>query len=165
MSATNTNPLVALRQDHVVVLEHLDRMEKACRQLARGGGSHFEEAIVSLKGTAAFFVNELEAHLRKEEDVLFPSLEAVIGAEGGPTAVMRQEHQDLRNKNWEFQIWVADLDDGTNESVNQVQKLSTYMTGLLREHIHKEDYILFSIAEEALDASVLARMGQQMQAL
>ena len=43
----------------------------------------------------ARFRAELEEHIRIEEQVMFPSFEAFMRVTGGPTAVMRREHQEI----------------------------------------------------------------------
>ena len=42
------------------------------------------------------FALELTKHFSQEEDTLFPQFEQVTGMTGGPTQVMRMEHQQMR---------------------------------------------------------------------
>ena len=44
----------------------------------------------------ALFRDQLEAHFRAEEEVLFPHFESATGMTDGPTSVMRAEHESMR---------------------------------------------------------------------
>lgn len=44
----------------------------------------------------ASFCEQMEHHLRMEEELLFPAFEAQTGQTQGPTMVMRMEHEQMR---------------------------------------------------------------------
>lgn len=155
-----------LRGDHVIVLEKLRELRESAAKLKETGSS-LQGAKESIKGVAAFLARDLEIHLKQEEEALFPPLEAVIGSEGGPTAVMRMEHVDIRAKNGELQALVKSLDSWEQNSpqVKQAQSVSVYLSSLLGQHIDKEDHILFPMADEILNQRIMGQVEEKMRTL
>jgi len=89
-----------------------------------------------------------KCHHGKEENYLFKELENQgVPNEGGPIGVMLKEHQegriyiDLMNK-------AVEAEDAANFKINA----SNY-SNLLRNHIEKENNVLFVTADEILDDS------------
>lgn len=121
-----SSPLDSLRKEHKKVLKLLDNLEKDL--------VNPEKAVKEV----SLLEKEFDKHsLNKEEKVLFPEIEKFMPREG-PTGVMMMEHKDLV------------------ESINDFKKSRDKETGvhiieLLRQHIDKEDNILFMMAEMHLD--------------
>jgi len=93
---------------------------------------------------------EAESHHRREEEVLFPELErrGVLG----PPQVMRMEHEELRKDKEEL----AKLAEGVSQMDSSVfkEKLAATVSSIvptLREHISKEDNILYPMALEVIE--------------
>jgi len=84
-------------------------------------------------------------HHGKEESNLFPAMEARgLPAEVGPTAVMRQEHTMGR-------AFIRDMADAVAEaSVDAFVSAARGYVDLLRDHIMKEDQVLFPMADSLL---------------
>lgn len=158
-------PTEWLSEDHIEVVAQLNRLKSAGGKLTGISGTAAEEARRDISEVAAFLASELELHLRKEEEALFPSLEAVTGAGGGPTTVMLYEHEDLRAKNQELQGFVAGFGDAekTARNVQKLQGTISYIYEVLTQHIHKEDYILFPMAEDALTPEAMEQVAAKMR--
>jgi hemerythrin-like domain-containing protein len=96
------------------------------------------------------------AHHGKEEDILFAAMvEAGFPREAGPVGVMLAEHHEgrrlvgvLRGLSEQAAPWSADDRQAMLEAANGYG-------GLLRQHIHKEDAILYPMAEARLDPDAL----------
>jgi len=92
----------------------------------------------------ASFRGALEAHLRMEEEVLFPRLEATRGGPFGPTIVMRAEHVQMR----------AALAQMAGELAAQSGAAflgcSDSLMILIQQHNMKEERILYPMADNAL---------------
>jgi hemerythrin-like domain-containing protein len=126
------NCIEELRADHEKILAELDKLEKD----PSGYAKEF------LKFTAEF----AEPHHHKEEEVLFPALERKgIPNEGGPIGVMLSEHEMKRG-------YVKELAAGNAEAAGKI-------IALLRDHINKENNILYPMAEQVLTPDELAGMG------
>ena len=157
-------PIDSLAEDHIAVIAQLNRLREAGAKLTSVTENQVDEAKIAIGEVATFLATELELHLRKEEEALFPPLENVIGASGGPTAVMRYEHVDLREQNQELQKLVADFDDAekTLQNIKKLEGTIVHIYNVLTQHIHKEDFILFPMANDALKPQDMEKVATKM---
>jgi hemerythrin-like domain-containing protein len=94
----------------------------------------------------------LEAHAHAEDELLFTALEPHLGAQSGPLAVMRMEHDQIT-------ALLERLKSPTN--LTQGHTLATQMLDLSRDHFQKEEQILFPLARQFLGEQELAELGRQ----
>ena len=103
-------------------------------------------------------------HMRKEDEVLFPFLEKFLPGDSGPLMVLRGEHQDLsgglRNV---VQAGGLLLQDGhASQASRDLQCFGRKTIQGFRDHIYKEDRVLFPMVERFLspdqDLPLLRRM-------
>ncbi|MDT8718802.1 DUF438 domain-containing protein [Clostridium sp. 19966] len=102
----------------------------------------------------AINILDAEKHHKREEDVLFPELEKRNIT--GPTRIMRMEHDDLRKRKRmlkETAHAAANMD--FSECKIKVDELAKYIVFHLRDHIYKENYILYPTAMDALKDKAL----------
>ena len=161
----SNSPLVPLAEDHVVALAKLAAVDKAASAIAVGGTSI--ETLAVLSDFRAFLDGPITRHFKQEEVALFPPLEAVIGADGGPTAVMRHEHQELYSA---FDAWRKLADQAAAEplgatpaSALELQRVSRQIGSYLGQHIQKEDTVLFPMCHRFLPAPELELAGEKMK--
>ncbi len=150
-------PTEMLKEDHQHVLKKLDDLEEITHQLDKKG-----QVSAKLKELAAFFKTEFWVHFTKEEEALFPEIEKFIPRESGPIGVMLIEHEDLRNTNSRLQPAIASyLKDGDNAAAREViQRDGTHFIETLRDHIDKEDNILFMMADMHLDQAQIDKVAK-----
>jgi hemerythrin-like domain-containing protein len=103
------------------------------------------------------FSNAMERHFLMEEQVLFPAFEQRSGITEGPTAIMRDEHQQMRDLLSELQQAL--------EAEEQTEYLDTMETllVLMQQHNMKEEGMLYPMSDHeiGLDAEqVIADMEQ-----
>lgn len=93
------------------------------------------------------FYNDMTRHLAMEEEVLFPAFESKSGmGGGGPTAMMRMEHQQMRGL---LEQISAAVDSGdTEDAMDQGDTLLM----LIQQHNVKEEGMLYPMAENLLSA-------------
>ncbi|MBI2359537.1 MAG: hemerythrin domain-containing protein [Deltaproteobacteria bacterium] len=135
----------ALKHDHRIIEKVLDVLE---RLIARSGEAPVEiwrKAIDFIRGFAD------QCHHLKEEKLLFPAVgERGIPLEGGPIGVMLMEHEEgrgyVRAMAAALDLWDQDPDAAKRTLVANARP---YLR-LLREHIMKEDEILFNMADGVL---------------
>ncbi|MFT7663134.1 MAG: regulator of cell morphogenesis and NO signaling [Planctomycetota bacterium] len=148
--AWNEQSLDALLE-HILVNFHeahrqeLPRLIEMARKVER---VHAEKASCP-KGLAAhleFMHEELEAHMQKEEQVLFPLIKAGRGSMAQmPVQVMEQEHRD-HGKNLERMRELAQNFEAPDEACGTWRALFLGVAELERDlmnHIHLENNILF----------------------
>lgn len=130
------NCLEQLRSDHEEILAALDKLEAD----PKGYAKEFLEFTESFA----------EPHHHKEEQVLFPALEEKgIPNEGGPIGVMLAEHEMKRG-------FVKELAAGKIEAAMKI-------VNLMRNHINKENNILYPMAEQVLGPEELSGMAHKCE--
>tara|TARA_B100000315_G_scaffold249681_1_gene281302 strand:- start:194 stop:703 length:510 start_codon:yes stop_codon:yes gene_type:complete len=146
--ANGQKPTEILKEDHQNVLQKLDALEDIIAQLDKK-----EEISAKLEELASFFKTDFWVHFIKEEEALFPEIEEFIPRDGGPTGMMLIEHKDLRDANAEFQpavaVYLEDSDD--LKTREKILEWGTHFIVALRNHIAKENDILFMMADMHLD--------------
>ena len=93
------------------------------------------------------FDQAMRRHFAMEEDVMFPAFEAASGmGQGGPTVVMREEHQQMRTLLDQIGFAIA---EGDNE---EALDLGDTLHMLIQQHNVKEEGMLYPMAENVLAA-------------
>jgi len=146
-----TTPTEVLREEHRVILQALDALESAAGRLAGGGSlpdGWWDEVIGWLRGFAD------RNHHAKEERSLFPALvKAGVPSEGGPIAVMLEEHTEGR-------ALIQAMEQG--DAAARADVARRYVR-LLREHIDKENGVLFPLAEAVLEEPAQQALGREFE--
>jgi hemerythrin-like domain-containing protein len=111
-----------------------------------------ENALDDWKKALDFFSHFADkCHHFKEEQVLFPAMEEHgIPKDGGPIGMMLMEHEEGRGY-VRAMVAAIRLVETKNEVAKEIliEKAKAYLQ-LLREHIQKEDEILFRIADDVI---------------
>lgn len=94
----------------------------------------------------AQFASELERHLQLEEQSLFPRFEASTGMTAGPTAVMRMEHEQMRELVAQMQEQAAAGDRNTFLGTAETLLI------LMQQHNLKEENVLYPMLDRVLAA-------------
>lgn len=135
--------------EHEKIKEFLTEIE-ALNFLVQKLNSYEEDPYLFKKmSILANNILEAEKHHQREEDVLFPELEKRNIT--GPTRIMRMEHEDLRARKKvlrETADLASSLDFTLCKSI--IDETSKYLVFQLRDHIYKENYILYPTAIDAI---------------
>lgn len=114
------------------------------------------DALAAAQAFAAFD-KAIRRHLDMEEHVLFPAFEASTGMRGGPTQVMRYEHDQMRGLLTQMAMSLADQDlDGL---LNHGDTLLM----LIQQHNVKEEGMLYPMMQMHLHEewpALAARLGR-----
>ena len=127
------------------IKEYLTNEHKECDNFF----SDLETAVANRdwdKANEAFkiFFDDTEKHFQKEERVLFPALEEIMGSSEGPTQVMRMEHAQMRAGMEQMR---ADLE---KQDADHFLGLSETFNILIQQHNMKEEQILYNMSDNAL---------------
>lgn len=147
-------PTDILREEHVVILRALAVLESATARLARGAAlpdGWWAELIEWLRAFAD------RNHHAKEERALFPAMAraGVPAGSGGPIGVMLEEHAEGRA------LVQAMAAGGPGERAVAARK---YIE-LLRNHIDKENGVLFPLADAVLEDDARRALGRDFEAV
>jgi hemerythrin-like domain-containing protein len=142
-------PTDRLRDEHRVILGALDLLERAAT------GRRVPEAWwASVVAWLRAFADR--SHHAKEETALFPAMiKAGVPSDGGPIAVMLEEHVEGRRL-------VAAIEAGMGAA--RLKACRDYVA-LLRAHIEKENGIVFPLADGVLDERAMAGLAREFDAV
>lgn len=145
-----------LREEHQLILRVLDCFEAALAR-SRESGRVTTEVFSPF---AEFFRGYADrCHHCKEEDRLFPELERQgVPREGGPIGCMLQEHMLGRAHVKAIGDALEAADRGDQSAAQRVYREGDAYIDLLRNHIAKEDRVLFEMADQAVRGADLARL-------
>lgn len=143
-TARQTTPTAILRHEHDVILKVLSVLERLASPARAIEPSDWERVLDFLRNYAD------TNHHMKEEDALFPALiDCGLPRDGGPVAVMLAEHQEGRRLVRGMQ---ASLDDAPTQpqADSALRNQARQFIALLRDHIDKENQVLFTMAESMI---------------
>lgn len=151
-----------LRAEHEGITTMLDILERISGQMASGKPANLDHLDQIVEFLSVFAD---QCHHGKEEDILFPALEkAGIPREGGPIGVMLSDHEQGRG--YIRAMWKAleNLKAGRDGAEEFVQAARGYIE-LLRNHILKENNVLFVMAEKNLTSEEQTRLLEAFETM
>jgi hemerythrin-like domain-containing protein len=178
------NPIEHLLEEHQAIMAQVADLRKAVADLVARGEAALPDALPVLGRIGHMMETELARHAKKEDEALFPALEAIIGVESGPTYVMRMEHREIHAQGEFLRQVLHELNEvehpkieaggaqlremaanGSNADVNTLCANAQEIIQLLDMHFGKEEQILFPMAENMLDDEALAEVGKKIEAM
>ena len=85
----------------------------------------------------------LQRHIVWEEEILFPIFEERTGMQGGPTAVMRMEHIQIKKL-------LSSIYDQILKRNFETESLESQLFGILSSHNVKEENVLYPWIDQTL---------------
>lgn len=158
-----TTATETLRQEHDAILRMLEATEEAARRLA--AGRPVEPRV--LEGLLEFFQLFADrCHHGKEEGLLFPKLEEKgLPRSMGPIGVMLHEHDQGRALIQRMAQAGGDYKTGREGAAAGWAEAARAYVALLREHIAKENEVLFVMAERMLTAEEQQELSARFETL
>lgn len=157
------SPTAELKAEHQGVMRVLAVLERMCQHLEDGeavASDHLAQVLEFLR----VFVDK--CHHGKEEDFLFPALEKTgLAHDSGPIAVMLAEHAQGRQLVGGLARALEGLAAGDQDAAPDLATAGREYVDLLRAHIHKEDNVLFALADERLGRAEEERLSQAFELL
>jgi hemerythrin-like domain-containing protein len=158
MTATET-----LKHEHEIVLLILDAAEREAESIRTTGAVH----VAEVEEMADFFTNFVDrCHHGKEERHLFPRMEARgLPSGSGPVAVMLQEHEQGRTAVRAMKDTLARLETGDQGAAAELAEALLRYASHLRNHIFKENNVLFPMADKMLSGEDQEALGRAFDAV
>jgi hemerythrin-like domain-containing protein len=152
-----------LKDEHEGIMLMLKIMETICNDLEKGKEmniNHYEKILEFIKGFAD------KCHHGKEEDILFPELiDHGLSKEAGPIAVMLHEHRLGRDYIKSLSSAFEEFKGGNKPAINSIISSSRGYVELLRNHIEKENNILFMMADRVLNETEQSKIFDAFEKL
>jgi len=177
-----TDPIDRLLAEHETLLAQFEKLQSVVEALERRGDDALGEAQPALLAVCRMMTTDLRAHARREDEALFPALEAVFGSSGTPTEVMREEHRAIHSQADLFHRTLHELNEiehprimagastlrdmaEPGASAEVLRATGQMILDLVHAHFAKEEDILFPMAREVLSAETLAEVADRMEGL
>lgn len=148
-----------LMREHDIIKRAINLLEIVDDRLAAG-----DDAVVSVYPELVDFIKSFadECHHGKEEDILFELLEERgVPRENSPLAVMMDEHETGRR-------FVRNIERSANQFIHgdkavrvQIIQNSESYARLLKDHIYKEDAVLYPMADKILSEADQQRLDEE----
>ena len=176
-----SDPVQHLLDEHVEILAEFARLEKAVEALEGQGEAAAEHALPVFQQVGQMMAGRLERHARKEDEALFPAVEAKIG-DGSPTGPMRDEHKEIHAQSVLFRETLHELNEVEHPKIeaggarlrqlaadgdSQEELLATAreILHLVAIHFEKEEQVLFPMVPNLLSAEEQASVAREMEAI
>jgi hemerythrin-like domain-containing protein len=150
------NPIEKLMAEHQNIIKGLDLLERGAAQLEKG-----DEVSPAFFNNMVDFIRDYadKYHHAKEENILFVRMSEIgFSPEMGPVGVMLNEHSQGRSYVSELAKAIERYAAGDGTAIPDIVRNARGYANLLRLHIHKEDTILYPMAENALGETGIALM-------
>ena len=130
-----------LSQEHKLILRALDVLDALAASM-EARGEFDEDAVDRVLDFLRWFADA--HHQAKEETILFPAIKAAAGAQDRPVRHMMFEHEQERQS-------IEDLEkDVRLGKLSDFVAAANKLISTLRNHIYKEDQLLFPEADSLL---------------
>ncbi len=142
-----------LMTEHRLIEQVIDALESFADEARRKSGAAENDSERGELGRFVTFIREFAdgCHHGKEEDILFAAMvDAGFPRQGGPIAVMLMEHDQGRAHTRTLKALAEQATPWTAENRQSLFEHASGYAALLRQHIHKEDTILYPMAEQHL---------------
>ncbi|MDK9699348.1 MAG: hemerythrin domain-containing protein [bacterium] len=150
-----------LRHEHEIILHLIAALSSATEQLVAGKLINTADLADMVEAIRTFADN---CHHGKEEDCLFPAMEAMgMSREMGPIGVMLHEHEMGRKFVRGMMNGLEDMKAGQSHQ-SFAENASGYVS-LLASHIFKENNILFTMAEQSMSPAMHADLKEKFDSI
>jgi hemerythrin-like domain-containing protein len=142
-------PIQDLINEHEAVKLTLKILDIICNEIEQSENISNTEHLDQLIEFFTVFVDK--CHHGKEEELLFPALEEIgVQRDGGPIGVMLSEHQQGRKYVLKMKEALLRYNEGDSAAAAKLAKNARAYIALLRQHIDKENNVLFPIGDSRL---------------
>ena len=128
------------------IKEYLTLDHQRCDNLFAQMEEKAGESLESAREAYEEFMHETERHYQMEEKIMFVEFEEKTGMTQGPTAMMRQEHTQMRS----LMQQMGEAIDANNK--DKFFGLGETFMMLSQQHNMKEEQMLYTMAQQHLSA-------------
>jgi len=126
------------------IKEYLTSDHRRCDDIFAAMEEKASNSLIDTKEIAKEFIADMEHHFQMEERVMFLEFETKTGMTQGPTAMMRQEHTQMRG------LMSQLIEAIEKDNKDKFFGLTETLMILLQQHNMKEEQMLYPMAEQHL---------------
>ena len=173
------NPIEHLLYEHIEIMDQMTDLRAAAHDLSLRGEAALPETLPMLRHIGHMMETQLALHARKEDEALFPAIEAALG-DDSPTIPMRQEHKDIHAQGELMRQTLRELNEvqhpaieaggarlkslaASGGSAESLRATAEEIMALLDAHFSKEEQMLFPMAENLLSEEALEEVGNKIE--
>ncbi len=133
----------------MIISEYMKTEHRACDELfAKAEGAVIDGNFEEGEKLFTDFSDDTLRHFFKEETALFPTFENVTGMREGPTQMMRQEHEQMRDLISRMSKAIDAKDKDTYLAVAEPLMI------LMQQHNMKEEQMLYTMCDRSIPVDV-----------
>ena len=146
------HPLSTLISEHEEILKILDRLDEVNSEIQKLDDFDPDNPLFDELKDIGSKLLDTEKHHTREEETLFPEVDK--SGVTGPTRIMRMEHDDL----WPHKERINEMAENADEIdfedfKREIKEHADYVVVTLRDHIFKENNILYPTAKDVIEES------------
>ena len=148
-----------IKEDHRTLENQLEVLQKSLEEISKPEAKRRDLSCIVIRVLGP----TLELHLRKEEEVLFPAPEKLLGSKRGGIELLQEQHGDLRQIIRELAQLVCQCGCEHHQKINpkEAVALGEKFVRTLQEHEKKEDQLLTDVLEASLHPKELMGLAEQ----
>jgi len=156
------HPLYLLFDEHKKIVELLHKLMQIANRIAQNNDPNYISEIFQENAEIFDMVFDIENHMVREENALFPFLEKHDVVQ--PPQILWNEHDSLRARFKDLRGYIEKSKNNnlTQEEVNNLPNLLKYIVDLKTSHIYKENKILFPTALDKLEENEWNKVSEGM---
>lgn len=158
------HPIRISMDEHKIIKRNLKKLKRTFDKLKSADSlKKAKRHIDSLKELSHFFL-ETEKHHKREEEALFPRLEAHGITE--PPQMFKEDHVEFLAKKKElYDNMMSFTEKDFKKLIAKIEPIIEFLAKNLEDHIYKEDNILYPMALETLDEKEWKQVRKKFDAI
>lgn len=159
-----SHPISILKDEHKVIKRNLKKLYRTLEKLRQAGSfDKSKKQINTIKELSHFFL-ETDKHHKREEEAIFPRLEAHGVTE--PPAIFKEDHVEFMAKKKILNEIAMNTEKMSFEKfLKEVSPVIEFLSKNLEEHIYKEDNILYPMSLKTLDKDEWPEVRKKFDAI
>ena len=153
--------------DYCQTLEKARHFQEVLTHLQYEGKASWGKNIQRARSLANFLTHEMNGHMGKEEQVIFPFLESHIPKLESLISMLCMEHDDYKKNLASFKALLERLAKRKSQDVDRLmdklKEKGMYLIYLLQGHLQEETGILYKVAERELRENEKQELFQRIQ--
>jgi iron-sulfur cluster repair protein YtfE (RIC family) len=149
-----------LHDEHATLFPHVEAFRTTADRVSDGSPAALATA---LDDAVRFLTGTLIPHAAAEEQVLYPQVEQILGAD--TTRTMRRDHAEIHRYIEELEALHAALGatGPTSEQANELRLLLYGLYAILRLHFAKEEEVYLPLLDQHLSADTARSLFERME--